>query len=257
MKRLATIITAALVLGGLIPAGPAQAQSKELRFSIHCRPGPVRQVDPLVSPGQPSHHLHQFFGNTGVTQDREPVRVMRQKPTTCALSQDTGAYWIPVLRDAQGDVIPVAHVLVYYRHSTTRGNVVRAHLPDTGIVSPDHVWMCKDSDTFSSPPDCTGRPSHPDGAGLRIVFRPTPHPDGGWTPNVAFNVRYTRQNLTGARFDMGVGAHGDFWNTWRQRAYRTLVSRCLDPTGVWRTYTDAQWEARCSKVTDASFALGN
>lgn len=256
VKRLLGAMLLALLVCATLPA---TAGAKELRFSINCDPvAETKQVDPLVSPGEPSHHLHQFFGNEGVTEDREPVRVMRRKPTTCDLSKDTGAYWVPVLYDERGREIKPAHVLVYYRHSTNRSGGVNAHPQDAGLISDDTVFLCHTTETFSSFPNCdnSSRP-HPDGAGLRVIFKPFQRGGGKWTPHVALNIRYTQQDLRGASFSMGVGPHGDFWNTWRQRAYKALVDRCLDPNGPWAGYTNAEWERRCVKVDDAKFAIGD
>ena len=247
-------IIALFVAATIVAVNDAGAAGKELRFSVKCTPGPVAQVDPLVSPGGPSAHMHQFFGNRGVTSTRESPATMRTRGTTCQLSNDTGAYWVPTLY-INGVIIPPTQVLVYYRNNQAATNIA-PHTADTGIVSTNHEWLCKDSDVYSRPPNCTGIPSHPDGAGLRIRFLPYTQADGTRTPNVTLNIRYGRQNLTGATFSMGVAGHGDFWNVWDQGAYAALVARCLDPNGVWRRYTYSQWEARCNQVTDADFALG-
>lgn len=237
------------------PATNGDTRGKSLRFSIECDPGKIEQIDPLVSPGKLSAHLHNFFGNAGVTANREPVDAIKNRGTTCRFSKDTGGYWAPLLFDRNGNALPIEHVLVYYRH--TRKGGVDPHVPDTGLITQRHEWMCTDGDTFSSPPDCRGRKNNPHGAGIRFIFEPSQLPNGQWTPRVAYNVRYGVDNLKGVFFHTGVSPHADFWNSWHQDAYTALVDRCLDPNKWWRSYTTAQWEDRCSKVTDADFALGN
>lgn len=237
------------------PATNGDTRGKSLRFSIECDPGKIEQIDPLVSPGKLSAHLHNFFGNAGVTANREPVDAIKTRGTTCRFSKDTGGYWAPLLFDRNGNALPIEHVLVYYRH--TRKGGVDPHAPDTGLITQRHEWMCTDGDTFSSPPDCRGRKNNPHGAGIRFIFEPSQLPNGQWTPRVAYNVRYGVDNLKGVFFHTGVSPHADFWNSWHQDAYTALVDRCLDPNKWWRSYTTAQWEDRCSKVTDADFAIGN
>lgn len=251
---------------GPFPEPPAsETRGKQLRFSILCPTvksgGEVRRerIDPLVAPGRPSSHFHTFFGAKFVTPLRD-VELARSQGSTCEFSGDTGAYWIPVLYDRSGQPIDPVQVLVYYRHDASRGRVV-AHPQDHGIIATDYSWMCEDSDNFRTPPDCRDKFRHPNGAGLRIVFD-SERIDGGSTPRVAFNIRYGQLNLTGANLGRNtdgtlVAEHGDFWNTWHQPSYETLVNRCLNQNGVWRSYTTTQWERRCAKVTDADFAIGD
>lgn len=73
------------------------------KFEVTCKPHaiPDQAIDPIVSPGvTPSAHLHTFFGNKGVTNTSTPADLQANATgTTCVLSNDTAAYWIPVACD--------------------------------------------------------------------------------------------------------------------------------------------------------------
>lgn len=253
MKRLAVLLALVMGVAGL-SAPPAQAAGKELRFSILCDLSHTAQVDPIVSPGQTSAHLHEFFGNEHTDEHQHSPRFMRKQGTTCDFSGDTAGYWVPALRSPSGERIPALQVLVYYRNP--RGEPVRPHPADFMAVSQEATWHCLDSQEFAEPVNCDTDANKHREIALRVVFGPETI-NGKLTPRIALNVRYDIKDARGAYLDTHVEPHGDFWNVWVQRKYAALVHRCLDPSGPWAGYSAAEWEARCVKVTDESFAIGD
>jgi len=78
------------------------------KFEVTCKPFavPDQAIDPIVSPGAPSAHLHTFFGNKAVSATSTPASLQASPITTCVLPQDTAAYWVPTA--CAGPCIPVA-----------------------------------------------------------------------------------------------------------------------------------------------------
>ena len=85
------------------------------KFEVTCGYVKSAPVDPIVSPGvRPSAHEHDFFGNTGTDQDSTGASLVGG-PTTCLLSKDSAAYWLPAAyrADSMKRVRPVK-VWAYY-----------------------------------------------------------------------------------------------------------------------------------------------
>jgi hypothetical protein len=67
-----------------------------------------------VQPGEPgAGEQHDFIGNRS-TDAFSKRRTIVGARTSCDLSADTSAYWIPTLLDDAGDPVPIIRVLVYY-----------------------------------------------------------------------------------------------------------------------------------------------
>jgi hypothetical protein len=96
------------------------------KFAISCHYSHSAQVDPIVSPGVPSAHLHDFFGNTTTGADSTPASLVGG-PTTCRLSKDSAAYWAPAAyRTDTGKRIMPRKVFAYYFGTP---GVTEVHLP--------------------------------------------------------------------------------------------------------------------------------
>lgn len=85
-------------------------------FRTFCRPTGLGYIDPIVSPGQPSAHLHQIFGNTATTPDSTYESLRAGPGSTC----DGGLlnltpYWFPAMIDAQGNVVGAERMQIYYK----------------------------------------------------------------------------------------------------------------------------------------------
>lgn len=106
-------------------------------FRFICRPGQLAQVDPIVNfgpRGTPSHHLHQFFGNTRVYSDSTYASLRAEGGSTCneigdpfapgAVALNRSAYWIPAMLDGRGNVVRPDFVSVYYKRRPASDPIV-------------------------------------------------------------------------------------------------------------------------------------
>ena len=83
--------------------------------------GQVANVDPIVSPGTPSKHLHIFYGARDV-QTTETTADLRTHATTCVETSNHSAYWTPQAT-LNGQPLTIGttaagggkHFLAYYR----------------------------------------------------------------------------------------------------------------------------------------------
>ncbi|CAN5234653.1 hypothetical protein BH20ACT24_BH20ACT24_15240 [soil metagenome] len=113
-----TLVIAALAMMSALNAGPALAGSEpEGGWKNACKYTQSRQVDPIVSPGVPSAHLHEFFGTR--PDENSTYESLRAGGTVCPVKEDTAGYWIPALytEDSQGNRLqrkPIS-LSVYYQ----------------------------------------------------------------------------------------------------------------------------------------------
>ncbi len=126
------LLTALVLVGAMLPMPAAQAATP--RFQIRCRTAHLAQVDPIVSPGTRSAHMHEFFGNN-TTNARSTYRSMVGGGTTCTAPADTAGYWVPTLISPDGQVVRAKTILLYYRG--TAGARTVAFPPDLRMVSHD------------------------------------------------------------------------------------------------------------------------
>lgn len=84
------LLILAFAVGLAQGAAPAVKGGK---FEVTCKPKPIpdQAIDPIVSPGAVSAHLHTFFGNRGLTSTSTPAQLQTSSSTTCVLPQDTAA----------------------------------------------------------------------------------------------------------------------------------------------------------------------
>jgi hypothetical protein len=109
-RRLYSALALVLVLP-LVAASVSLGAAPSVRggkFEVTCKPKsiPDQAIDPIVSPGAVSAHLHTFFGNKGLTSTSTPASLQASASTSCVLPQDTAAYWLPAACD--GPCNPVA-----------------------------------------------------------------------------------------------------------------------------------------------------
>lgn len=64
------------------------------RMECHARVGLAR-LDPLVSPGEVSQHVHAIHGSSGFSEDATYEDLVRANCTSCAVTQDKSVYWHP------------------------------------------------------------------------------------------------------------------------------------------------------------------
>lgn len=109
MRLLLTVAAAAAIAGATVTPSLAVAPSvKGGKFEVTCKPHaiPDQAIDPIVSPGTLSAHLHTFFGAKGITATSTAADLQASTAgTTCVLPQDNAAYWVPVA--CNGPCVPV------------------------------------------------------------------------------------------------------------------------------------------------------
>jgi hypothetical protein len=184
---------AVAVLAVLASAPSASAASFEhgASFAVRCDFSHRAQVDPVVSFGGTSAHMHDFFGNNStnasstydwMTTGINPKDQSKTDPlTTCSRPEDTGAYWIPTVtwNDQQGPhPLTANRAVFYYRAGGKDYTKVQPFAKDLRIIAdPDDngarvSWYCggggsNDGNTGSATPptQCSGGV-----LGLRIIF---------------------------------------------------------------------------------------
>lgn len=72
-------------------------------------------VDPIVSPGQTSAHLHTFFGNTGITPNSTSLMGCTASTAAGGILNCTG-YWVPSVIDTRtGAPVQPSSSIFYYK----------------------------------------------------------------------------------------------------------------------------------------------
>jgi hypothetical protein len=270
MRRI--VCLAVGIIAAFVVAWPAQARvTGEHRFSVLCDLSHLDQVDPIVSPGPSgtlAAHMHAFFGNRSTDSDSTRDSMVAAD-TTCEFSRDRAGYWVPTLVRPDGTVVEPTNAFAYYRaNSATEDEVITAFPQDFRLISDRYVYHCGSMRRASAGPvDCQGVPHSK--VVLSILFPPcwdgeqldsADHrshvvwPRGGRCPSshpvevpvIGLHVHFALDRITSEwRLTSGPldSAHGDFLNTWRQRALRRLVHRCL---GV----TKSAGDQLCKRVQD-------
>lgn len=85
------------------------------------------RMDPIVSPGEPSSHLHSILGSNGFSESSGYSDLLAGDCTSCLATEDKSAYWHPALyfQDEDGSYELVGQVggtLAYYLLYTGNGN---------------------------------------------------------------------------------------------------------------------------------------
>lgn len=89
------------------------------------KPVSIDRVDPIVSPGALSGHLHTIMGGDAFDWDMDFNKTQSSKCTTCAVSKDLSNYWVPTVyyHDKKNNsffsVEQVGGVNVYYQLVTS------------------------------------------------------------------------------------------------------------------------------------------
>ena len=226
-KLLAAFVLAATLM---LPVPAAHAATP--RFQIRCNTSHLAQVDPIVSPGTRSAHMHEFFGNTA-TNANSTYRSMVAGRTTCTAPADTAGYWVPTLISPGGQAVRARTILLYYRGVQGARTVafpanlrMVSHNSQVGGTSSSNLTIkfpsCWDGVHIDSA-DHISHMANASGQGC-----PRSHPVR--VPALTIVVRYPIQDVSGYRLSSGPmsSLHADFWNTWRQPGLEELVARCLN-----------------------------
>ena len=223
---------ATLVLVGAVVLPVPAAQAATPRFQIRCQTSHLAQEDPIVSPGVPSAHLHEFFGNT-TTHSLSTYGSMTTGGSTCSAAADTAGYWVPTLISPDGQAVRAKTILLYYRGVQGARTVafpanlrMVSHNSEVGGASASNLTIKFPSCWDGVRADSADHISHM--AESTREGCPTSHPTR--VPALTIVVRYPVQILSGHRLSSGALStmHADFWNTWNQPVLESLVARCLN-----------------------------
>ena len=251
----------ALTMWWKAPAASAQDEdtTSDASFVVRCDFSHRNQVDPIVSPGTTSHHVHDFFGNT-TTDANSTLESLQTGPTTCTRAADKAAYWIPTVKwtDSRGTrELTASRALFYYRDAEKVPGEVKPHPVGLKVVTVQGKrveWRCANGTWSAYPPTrCSNgklvvRIKFPfcsdgnlDSADHRshMVFPvtqsdgtlqcPSTHPTAvpRLQPNIQFPIPTTSGTVTLSSGDPST-MHADFFNAWEEGKLAELVERCIN-----------------------------
>jgi hypothetical protein len=230
-------------------------------FKSQCTSSHIAMDDPIVFPGQPgASHEHVFFGN--VTTDAEStLATLQGQPTSCRISEDHAAYWVPSLLQ-NGTMVPPRFANAYYLADGARGHIV-AFPAGLKVIAGDSKattaqsttilgWKCANQamEVLSPTPTLCPRgvdqvlvirfPDCWNGHDLdsadhksHLAYRTRGVCPAGFPvalPRLSFNVHYRLTSLNGLTLASGSisSAHADFFNAWNQSVLTALINRNLN-----------------------------
>ncbi|CAK7199240.1 hypothetical protein SEUCBS139899_001914 [Sporothrix eucalyptigena] len=94
------------------------------------------RIDPLVSPGEASGHLHAIMGSGGFSESATYADITASNCTSCLVTQDKSSYWHPALyfldtTTNQYELVEqVGGTLAYYLLNTGNGNTNITAFPE-------------------------------------------------------------------------------------------------------------------------------
>ncbi|VDC06984.1 unnamed protein product [Peniophora sp. CBMAI 1063] len=98
-------------------------------------------IDPIVSPGKANSHSHTIMGANGINLDSTYDELVASDCTTCKVSADKSAYWIPGLyyKYPNGSFQSVDHggMLVYYLQRGGSNETIKAFPPGLRMLTGD------------------------------------------------------------------------------------------------------------------------
>ncbi|KAF2220841.1 hypothetical protein BDZ85DRAFT_202453 [Elsinoe ampelina] len=119
-------------------AAPAEAF-----FRMGCgSPIVTERIDPIISPGQVSGHVHQVVGGNGFGFTQDFAAARRSTCTSCTVSKDLSNYWTPILyyKNKNGKLERVEQnggVLVYYLQRPESNKNLKAFPENFRMVAGD------------------------------------------------------------------------------------------------------------------------
>ncbi|KAI5297576.1 hypothetical protein KEM55_004506 [Ascosphaera atra] len=91
--RFDALNTATAVLAAL-----SSIDSADAFWRLPCRGrSGVARIDPIVDPGKPAGHVHSLHGSGGLNFNSDRDELRAANCTSCAVTQDKSAYWVPSL----------------------------------------------------------------------------------------------------------------------------------------------------------------
>jgi hypothetical protein len=221
-----------LLLGVLLAARPADAST---RIKLQCNVYATNMVDPIFN----TDHLHSHIGNRTTTDESTGESLKAAGTTSCNAPWFTSAGWFPVVRDTQGNVVPLVRrnqVVVYYRNP---GGTDLEPIPTgLGILTNDFKFQggtgtSSDRVTLTFP-DCWDQRSL---SPANMVFSrrgncPTEY--GYRIPRISFVIRYSRTVTNQFQVSAGTNQwapftemHADYLAANQDVFNEQLIDRCL------------------------------
>ena len=196
-------------------------------FWVRCEPTITEaNIDPIVAPGGTSSHSHVFFG-TRVRSTDTGDSLRDRGRTNCSVPADFSGYWVPTVRDAEGNLLTPDDVLVYYRKASPGPTVPFPQ--DFGVVSTHVFYSCGKGTTLSTEFRFCPAPTSP-----RIIVIVRPMEGDPNFPEVRIAVRWTSYEDVDASTwvvssdSSGALRHGDFLNGWTRRDLRHIIEKCIN-----------------------------
>ena len=231
-------------------------------FEIICFYTKSAMDDPIVFPRRPgAAHMHDFAGNT-TTDAYSTADSLRGHRSTCELTGDTAAYWVPTLY-SNGTPIHPDRLHAYYRWGNVANLQAIRPLPaglkviagDAHATKPQSTavigWNCgvQGQRQYDHPISCNSKqkivlhvffPNCWDGRHLdspdhksHMAYSsngkcPAGHPV--IVPRLSEAFGYPISSATGLTFSSGqhYTAHADFINSWNQSEMNRLTTTCIN-----------------------------
>ncbi|KEZ40795.1 hypothetical protein SAPIO_CDS8031 [Scedosporium apiospermum] len=86
----------------------------------------VKNIDPIIFPGEYVSHMHSFFGSDAVTKDMPTTEELQQGCPSGENPNDLSIYWIPTLYYVKGDEFVEVNPMMF---STYYENIDKAEIP--------------------------------------------------------------------------------------------------------------------------------
>lgn len=197
-----------------------------------CAHAGTAAVDPIVSPGMPSAHSHQFFG-TFPTADDNTRAELRTLTSTCTNDPvNRTSYWLPTAYAADGtEIVPDAAqgaFRAYYSAHGKQGTVI-PWSGNLGFITDDVTIEAGRTQVTIRFPDCwNGSASSADHRSHMAFSRsgicPTTHPIP--VPKVRAHVNYPESVDHWSVPDDDL--HADLLNGWAKYPFAILTDACLN-----------------------------
>lgn len=104
----------------------------------------VTRLDPIVSPGKLSAHVHRFYGSSFVDENLHNASEMVNlaKCSTTAVQDDKSIYWVPQLYHRSLDngtftMVPIRYHAAYYFQKAPTGQTIYPFPENYNIVAGD------------------------------------------------------------------------------------------------------------------------
>ncbi|KAJ9132986.1 WSC-domain-containing protein [Pleurostoma richardsiae] len=116
----------------------------------------VGRVDPIISPGTVSGHVHKIAGGSSITINSTYESLQESDCTSCTIQADKSAYWTPALyflhADGTYEAVPNTGMTVYYlgRGTDAYGNATATPFPPgLQMLSGDNTARTQDLTTMT------------------------------------------------------------------------------------------------------------